>query len=79
LANGEVALGINLNENVALVISDIEMPIMDESHSAKKFTNLETSHIPVILLTAKNSLFKSQIDIRSCADSYVTNPFLWNI
>jgi CheY-like chemotaxis protein len=45
-----------LNENVALVISDIEMPIMDESHSAKKFSNLETSHIPVILLTAKNSI-----------------------
>jgi YesN/AraC family two-component response regulator len=33
--NGEVALAIIHNENVALVISDIEMPIMDESHSAK--------------------------------------------
>jgi CheY-like chemotaxis protein len=35
---------------------DTEMPTMDESHSAKKLSNLETSHIPVILLTAKNSL-----------------------
>jgi len=74
--NGEVALGIIHNENVALVISDIEMPIMDGITLCKKIkTNLETSHIPVILLTAKNSL-KSQIDgLEVGADSYVAKPF----
>jgi ligand-binding sensor domain-containing protein/signal transduction histidine kinase/DNA-binding response OmpR family regulator len=74
--NGETALKIIHNENIALVISDIEMPIMDGITLCKKIkTNLETSHIPVILLTAKNSL-KSQIDgLEVGADSYVAKPF----
>jgi len=74
--NGESALKIIHNENIALVISDIEMPIMDGITLCKKIkTNLETSHIPVILLTAKNSL-KSQINgLEVGADSYIAKPF----
>jgi ligand-binding sensor domain-containing protein/signal transduction histidine kinase/DNA-binding response OmpR family regulator len=74
--NGEEALEIIHNENISLVISDIGMPIMDGITLCKKIkTNLETSHIPVILLTAKNSL-KSQIDgLEVGADSYIAKPF----
>lgn len=74
--NGEDALKIIDNENVQLVISDIQMPIMDGITLCKNIkTNLETSHIPVILLTAKNSL-KSQIDgLEVGADAYVAKPF----
>ena len=74
--NGESALKIIHNENIALVISDIEMPVIDGFTLCKTIkTNLETSHIPVILLTAKDSL-KSQIDgLEVGADSYVTKPF----
>lgn len=74
--NGEEALEVIHNENISLVISDIGMPVMDGITLCKKIkTNLETSHIPVILLTAKNSL-KSQIDgLEVGADSYISKPF----
>ncbi|WP_367772440.1 two-component regulator propeller domain-containing protein [Flavobacterium sp. WC2421] len=74
--NGESALEIIHNENISLVISDIGMPVMDGITLCKKIkTNLETSHIPVVLLTAKNSL-KSQIDgLEVGADSYISKPF----
>lgn len=74
--NGEEALKIIHNENIQLVISDVTMPIMDGITMCKKIkTNLETSHIPVILLTAKNSL-KSQIDgLEVGADAYIAKPF----
>lgn len=74
--NGEEALKIIHNENIQLVISDVSMPIMDGITMCKKIkTNLETSHIPVILLTAKNSL-KSQIDgLEVGADAYIAKPF----
>ena len=74
--NGEEALKIIHNENIQLVISDVSMPVMDGIEMCKKIkTNLETSHIPVILLTAKNSL-KSQIDgLEVGADAYIAKPF----
>jgi AraC-like DNA-binding protein len=52
------------------------MPVMDGITMCKEIkTNLETSHIPVILLTAKNSL-KSQIDgLEVGADAYMAKPF----
>lgn len=74
--NGEEALKIIHNENIQLVISDVSMPVMDGITMCKEIkTNLETSHIPVILLTAKNSL-KSQIDgLEVGADAYIAKPF----
>ncbi|TPG31604.1 two-component regulator propeller domain-containing protein [Flavobacterium pectinovorum] len=74
--NGENALKIIHNENIQLVISDVSMPVMDGIEMCREIkTNLETSHIPVILLTAKNSL-KSQIDgLEVGADAYIAKPF----
>ncbi|MET0944308.1 MAG: response regulator, partial [Flavobacterium sp.] len=74
--NGESAIKIIHNQNIQLVISDVSMPVMDGITMCKEIkTNLETSHIPVILLTAKNSL-KSQIDgLEVGADAYIAKPF----
>ncbi|PRZ26062.1 hybrid sensor histidine kinase/response regulator transcription factor [Flavobacterium granuli] len=74
--NGENALKIIHNENIQLAISDVSMPIMDGINLCKNIkTNIETSHIPVILLTAKSSL-KSQIDgLEVGADAYIPKPF----
>ncbi|CAG0911753.1 unnamed protein product, partial [Cyprideis torosa] len=59
-----------------LVVSDVMMPEMDGiTFCGKLKTDLEISHIPVILLTARTaSLFKIE-GLRIGADDYITKPF----
>lgn len=59
-----------------LVISDIMMPRMDGIRLLDKIKNsVDTSHIPVVLLSAKYSI-ESQIEgLQYGADCYITKPF----
>ena len=59
-----------------LIIADIAMPRMDGIEMCGKVkSNLETSHIPVILLTARTSLVYKVDGLEIGADDYVTKPF----
>jgi len=59
-----------------LVISDIMMPGMDGLELTRRLkTQLETSHIPVILLTAKGGVEERYRGLRTGADYYVEKPF----
>lgn len=74
--NGQEALEVLKDENVQLVISDIMMPVMDGLELCKKIkTNLEYSHIPIILLTAKNTLHSKIEGLEVGADAYIEKPF----
>ncbi len=74
--NGKDGLEIALQRLPDLVISDIMMPIMDGKELCKSLkTNLNTSHIPVILLTAKDTIQDKTEGYQVGADSYVTKPF----
>jgi ligand-binding sensor domain-containing protein/signal transduction histidine kinase/DNA-binding response OmpR family regulator len=74
--NGQEALEVLQKENVHLVISDIMMPVMDGIELCKKIkTDLQYSHVPIILLTAKNSLQSKIEGLEVGADAYIEKPF----
>ena len=74
--NGEIALNLLEEHSAHLVISDIAMPVLDGFTLCKEVkTNIETSHIPVILLTSKNALSAQIEGLESGADAYVSKPF----
>ncbi len=74
--NGQEALDILKQEVIQLVISDIMMPVMDGFELCKIIkTNFEYSHIPVILLTAKNTLQSKIEGLETGADAYIEKPF----
>ncbi|HYC85425.1 MAG TPA: hybrid sensor histidine kinase/response regulator transcription factor, partial [Chryseosolibacter sp.] len=59
-----------------LVISDIMMPLMDGLEFCRKIKmDNKTSHIPIILLTAKGLTSQKVEGIRTGADIYMTKPF----
>lgn len=75
-ADGEQALRIATEQTVHLVISDVMMPLMDGFELCRKLkSNLETSHIPIILLTAKNTLQSKIEGLELGADAYIEKPF----
>jgi two-component system cell cycle response regulator len=74
--NGKEALQLLHQEPVQLVISDIMMPVMDGFELCQQIkSNVEYSHVPVILLTAKNT-FQAKIQgLELGADAYIEKPF----
>ena len=75
-ADGKEGLKIANEQVPDLIISDVMMPVMNGLQFCQNIKdNLATSHVPVILLTAR-ALSKHQIEgYRSGADAYITKPF----
>lgn len=75
-ADGVAALQLLQTESVQLVISDVMMPEMDGYALCKAIkSDFEHSHIPVILLTAKNSIQSKVEGLQLGADAYIEKPF----
>ena len=73
---GKDGISLALQQQPDIVITDLMMPVMDglQLVNAMK-SNLETSHIPIILLTAKENI-QSRLDaMKKGADDYITKPF----
>ncbi|WP_420153231.1 hybrid sensor histidine kinase/response regulator transcription factor [Siphonobacter sp.] len=74
--HGQQALEVLQKENVQLVISDIMMPVMDGIELCRTIkSDLAYSHVPVVLLTAKNSLQSKVEGLEVGADAYLEKPF----
>jgi len=74
--NAKDALDHMLDETPDLVVSDIVMPEKDGYSLCEDIkANLQLSHIPVILLTAKSTLKDKVKGLDTGADAYITKPF----
>lgn len=75
-SDGREGLEIARKEVPDLVICDVMMPVMDGLEFTQQLkTNTATSHIPVIMLTAKNLEEHRADGYEQGADSYITKPF----
>jgi signal transduction histidine kinase/ligand-binding sensor domain-containing protein/DNA-binding response OmpR family regulator len=74
--NGADALKLCLKYSPDVVVSDVMMPIMDGIALLQSIkSRIEISHIPVILLTAKDNIEGKLQGLSEGADDYLTKPF----
>ena len=74
--NGEQGLQVAKEEVPDLIISDIMMPRMDGYETTRRLRQDEvTSHIPVVLLTARGDRESRLKGWHEKADEYLTKPF----
>lgn len=75
-SNGQEALEIVQHEELDLIISDVMMPLMNGYELTRRVKgDPNTSHLPVILLTAKTQEEDHEKALRIGADDYITKPF----
>ncbi len=74
--NGKTGVDLALSEIPDLIVSDILMPEYTGIDLCKTIkSDVRTSHIPVILLTAKTTINEQIEGIKTGADAYITKPF----
>lgn len=74
--DGEEALEIINQKHPDIIVSDIMMPKMNGYELCKKIKeDMATSHIPVILLTARGDLDSTTMGYKLGADAYLAKPF----
>ncbi|KAF2514862.1 hybrid sensor histidine kinase/response regulator transcription factor [Flavobacterium foetidum] len=74
--NGQAGLELALNKLPDLILTDVIMPVMNGLDLCKNIkSNLKTSHIPLMMLSAK-ALVQDRLEgIDSGADMYLSKPF----
>jgi DNA-binding response OmpR family regulator len=78
--NGKTGFEIASVEIPDIIVSDVMMPVMDGIEMCKILKqDVRTSHIPVVLLTAKGSVHDQKTGYDAGADSYLTKPFSSNL
>ncbi len=75
-ANGKEGYDLAVSKIPDIIVSDVMMPVMDGMEMLKLVkSDIRTSHIPIVLLTAKDTLQDKEEGYEFGADSYLTKPF----
>ncbi|NVJ87634.1 MAG: response regulator, partial [Algoriphagus sp.] len=75
-ADGQEGLEITLEKAPDIIISDVMMPRLDGLHMCKEIKHDDrTSHIPIVLLTAKADIGSRLAGLECGADVYLEKPF----
>lgn len=74
--DGKEGIAVVEQNDIDLIVSDVMMPVMDGIEFCKHVkSNFDTSHIPMILLTAKNKEEDRVEAYESGADGFISKPF----
>lgn len=74
--DGDEAMEKVFKERPQCIVLDVVLPKQNGFQLCRKFKNLEVSrHIPIILLTSKNTALDKSWGLRQGADLYMTKPF----
>lgn len=78
--NGVEALKILAENDINIVVSDVMMPLMNGTELCRRIkTNIQWSHIPVLLLTARTAEDCKIEGYKQGADDYIIKPFNFNL
>lgn len=78
--NGNEALVQIEKRHPTLVVTDVMMPQMDGLELCKRIkSEVSTSHIPVVMLTARNTHEQKLEGLEIGADEYITKPFNYEL
>src|SRR5690606_20819421 len=79
-ADGKQAYELALTEEPDLILSDMMMPNVDGITLCQQLkSNIETSHIPIVLLTARMSDEARMSVYAAGADSYLSKPVVFDV
>lgn len=74
--DGDEAMEKVFNEHPQCIVLDIVLPKQNGFQLCRRLKNLEASkHIPIILLSSKNTPLDKSWGLRQGADLYITKPF----
>lgn len=74
--NGDIGIKAALEHIPDIIISDLMMPVKDGAELVRSLrNNVNTSYIPLIILTAKNAMEQKLESLEYGADDYIIKPF----